>query len=84
MQHRPQGTADDLAQGQSGGNSVGAQSLHQAAGELHRERQFGIADRDRTSELPCLLEIAIGLALGDGAVPGEVLGGLGQVFVFAQ
>jgi len=35
-------------------------------------------------ELLSLFEVAIGLAPGDGTVPGETLGGLGQVFVFAQ
>jgi hypothetical protein len=84
MEHHQQGTADNLAQGQSGGSSVGAQSRREASRELHSERQFGVTDRDRTFELLSLFEIPIGLAPGDGAAPGEALGGLGQMLVFAQ
>jgi hypothetical protein len=35
-------------------------------------------------ELVCLIEVAIGLAPGDGTSLGEALGGLGQVRVFPQ
>lgn len=58
MQYRQQGTADDLAQSQSGRSGVGAESLHQSAREFDREGHLCIADRDRTFELVCLLEIA--------------------------
>ena len=84
MKHCQQGTADDLAQGQSGRCRVGPECLYQTVRQLDRERHFRIADRDRTFELLCLLEIAIGLAPGDGAGEGEVLGGLEQALVFPQ
>jgi len=84
MQYRREGTGGDFAQGQSGGGGVIAESGYQTAREFDGEGNFDIADRDRVLELLGLFEIAIGLAPGDGTVPGEALGGLGQVFVFAQ
>jgi hypothetical protein len=84
MQYRREGTVGDFAQGQSGGSGVFPESVYQTAREFDGEGHFGIADRDWVLELLSLFEVAIGLAPGNGTVPGETLGGLGQVFVFAQ
>ena len=82
MQYRREGAAGDFAQGQSGGGGIIAESGYQTAREFDGEGNFDIADRDSVLEALGLFEIAIGLALGNGTVPGEALGGLGQVFVY--
>ena len=69
MQHCQQGSADNLAQGQSGRGCIGPELVHQSVGELDCERHFGVADRNRTFEPLCLFEVAIGLACGDGTGP---------------
>jgi hypothetical protein len=84
MKYRRQGTAGDLAQGQSGGSGVVAKFVYQTAREFDGERHFGIADRDWAFELLCLFEVAIGLAPGDGTGLSELFGGLGQVLVLPQ
>jgi hypothetical protein len=76
VQYRREGTAGDLAQGQSGRSGVGAESLYETARKLDGKGHFDIADRDWVLESLCLLEVAIGLALGDGAIPGQLLGSL--------
>jgi hypothetical protein len=77
MQYRRESTGGDFAQGQSSGGGVIAESGYQTAREFDGEGNFDIADRDRVLELLGLFEIAIGLAPGDGTVPGQALGGLG-------
>ena len=79
MQYRREGTGGNFAQGQSGGSGIIAESVYQTAREFDGEGNFDIADRDWVLELLGLFEIAIGLAPGEGTVPGEALGGLGQV-----
>ena len=54
------------------------QSFHQTARKLDCKGDFDISDRKRIGELLSPLEIAIGLAFGNGATLGEALGGLGQ------
>src|SRR5208337_2725151 len=78
MQYRQHRAADDLAQGRPGGGGVRPQSFHQTARKLDRKRDFDISDRKRAMELLRLFEIAISLALGDGAVLGKAFGSLGK------
>src|ERR1022692_2325136 len=78
MQYRQQGSTDDLAQGRAGGSGIRPESFYQTARKLDGKRDFGISDRNRMLELLRLLEIAIGLAFGDGVTLGKALGGLGQ------
>jgi len=78
MQYRQHRSADDLAQRRPGGGGVRPQSCHQTARKLDRKRDFDISDRKRMWELLRLLEIAIGLAFGDGAALGKAFGSLGQ------
>src|ERR1017187_7047166 len=78
MQYRQQGSTDDLAQGRAGGSGIRPESFYQTARKLDGKRDFGIFDRNRMLESLRLLEIAIGLAFGDGATLGKAFGGLGQ------
>jgi hypothetical protein len=84
VQDRQEGTAGDLAQGQSRRSGVGAESFHETARKLDGEGYFDIADRDRVLEPLCLLQVAIGLALGDGAILGQSLGSLGPMRIPLQ
>jgi hypothetical protein len=45
---------------------------------------FDIADRDWALESLCLLEVAIGLALGDGTTPGQLVGSLRPMLIPLQ
>jgi hypothetical protein len=84
VQYRREGTSGDLAQGQSRRSGVGAESLDETARKLDGERHSDIADWDGVLESLCLLEVAIGLALGDGAIPGQSLGRLGPMRIPLQ
>ena len=54
------------------------------ARKLDRKGDFGIHRGKRLFELLGLLEITVGLALGDGPVAGQVLGGVGQDRMLAE
>ncbi|HEX4785865.1 MAG TPA: hypothetical protein VH350_16105 [Candidatus Sulfotelmatobacter sp.] len=84
VQDRREGTTGDLAQSQSGRSGVGAESLDETAHKLDGKGHFDIADLDWALESLCLLEVAIGLALGDGAIPSQLLGSLGPMRVALQ
>jgi hypothetical protein len=84
VQYRREGTSGDLAQGQSRRSGVGAESLDETARKLDGEGHFDIADWDGVLESLCLLEVAIGLALGDNAIPGQSLGRLGPMLMALQ
>ena len=84
MEYGREGPSGDLAQGQSGGSGVRTEFVYQAARDFDGEGNLGIADRNGAFELERLLEVAIGLARGDGASLGEKCGGIGQVRVVSQ
>src|SRR5260370_892647 len=84
VQSRRDGTAGDPAEGQSGRSGVGAESLDETARKLDGKGHFDIDDRDWVLESLCLLEVAIGLALGDGAIAGQLLGSLGPMRIALQ
>ena len=84
MQYGREGTAGDFAQGQSGGSGVIAESVYETARKFDSEGHFDIADRNWVLESLCLLEVAISLALGDGAIPGQLLGSLGPMRIPLQ
>src|ERR1035437_1648058 len=84
MEYRREGTAGDYAQGQSGESGVGAESVYETAREFDGEGHFDIADRKWVLELLCPIEVAIGLAPGDGTSLGEAFGGRGQVRVLPK
>jgi len=67
-----------------GRSGVGAESPYETARKLDGEGYFDIADRNWVLESLCLLEVAIGLALGDGAISGQSLGGLGPMLIPLQ
>ena len=84
MEDRHKRTAGDLAEGQSGGTCVGAESVYQAARKFDGEGHFGIADRDWPLELLCLLEVAIRLTFRDRAIARQSLRRLGPIPVLLQ
>ena len=60
--------------------SVRSDALSQAVRKFDGECQFGFARRNGTFQLLSLLEIAIRLARGNGAIPSELFDGIGKLF----
>ena len=84
MEYRLHGSADDLAQGQTGRGGVGPERGHQTARELDRKGDLGVLYRDGLSELLSTLQITIGLALGDRPLASQAFGSLGKWRMLAE
>ena len=78
MEYRLHGSADDLAEGQTGRGGVGPEGCHQTARELDRKGDLGVLYRDGLSELLSTLQITIGLTLGDRPLASQAFGSLGK------
>ena len=57
---------------------MGPECVHQAPGQLHRERDRRVGHRHGGPQAPRLLQVPIRLARGDAAVPHQALDRLGE------
>lgn len=71
VEHRTQGAADDFAHSESSTRGVEPQLADLRGGQLDCEGDLGRTDGNGMAEALGLLQIAIGLARGDGACMGE-------------
>jgi len=84
MQEGHDRATDHLAQTQSGRGRVPPQSTHEGARELHRKRDLGIPDRDRSIHVLRTLEVPVCLAFRHPTPVPKFVGGVGLQLVSSQ